>query len=471
MNLVSGIIDSGFFAQSALSAEVATKDSLGRNISETYVTGLPSDVVYTADIQDMATTGDINDLVTSIAETYQTKTDMTGYLTTGDSSNFYTTANESGFITGVDLTDYATKDFVDSSVSGKYDTSSFSAISANFLTAHQSLPESADWNSAASTVSAGYANWDASYATLTANSANWDSTYDTVSNNSASWTGGATGNYISARGFDQRIRGGGSNTGKYISFYEESTGTTANPAIFLNGQFGTAYYKENELKLNRNGHTIAFNIGSIGPKISAGATGSVGSYMMVYNANNSAIISQTGLYLKNSTAAETANIASIQRWNTTYDTVSNNSAAWNDAYYGFVQSNSYDNPGWETVGITTANPFGFKINPSVAYDNVLIVASRLITRKVYGQWYELDLSFAFSGNPKAQYGYYNNFATLDSGHFGCPFTAQSQDDWNNVGGNMSYIGIYGTEAHYTTFDPYNKSATQVINLKTMVMNV
>ena len=50
--------------------------------------------------------------------------------------------------------------------------------------------------------------------------------------------------------------------------------------------------------------------------------------MMVYNANNSAIISQTGLYLKNSTATETANIASIQRWNTTTDTVSSNSAAW-----------------------------------------------------------------------------------------------------------------------------------------------
>ena len=41
MKLVSGIVDSGFFAQSALSAEVATKDSLGRNISETYLTAVP----------------------------------------------------------------------------------------------------------------------------------------------------------------------------------------------------------------------------------------------------------------------------------------------------------------------------------------------------------------------------------------------------------------------------------------------
>jgi hypothetical protein len=108
---------------------------------------------------------------------YQTTAGMTAYqpvgdyLTTGDSSNFYTTANESGFITGVDLTDYATKDFVNdnvaSSISGKLDIATYSSESANFLTAHQSLTASANWNS----------------------------TYDTVSNNSASWTGGATPTY------------------------------------------------------------------------------------------------------------------------------------------------------------------------------------------------------------------------------------------------------------------------------------
>lgn len=40
MNIISGIGESGFLAHSALSAEVATKDSLGRNISETYLTGV-----------------------------------------------------------------------------------------------------------------------------------------------------------------------------------------------------------------------------------------------------------------------------------------------------------------------------------------------------------------------------------------------------------------------------------------------
>lgn len=147
MNLVSGIIDSGFFAQSALSAEVATKDSLGRNISETYLTGIPAD--------------------------------------------------------------YATTNYVDSSVSGKYDTSSFSAVSAIFLTAHQDLPESADWNSAASTVSAGYANWDASYATLTSNSANWDTSYVTLTANSANWDRISELSGYSANGWSVKTPGTG----------------------------------------------------------------------------------------------------------------------------------------------------------------------------------------------------------------------------------------------------------------------
>lgn len=73
MKLISGIIDSGFFAQSALSAEVATKDSLGRNISETYLTGV--------------------DLTP-----YQTTAGMTAYQSAGD---YYSASNPSGFITGV----------------------------------------------------------------------------------------------------------------------------------------------------------------------------------------------------------------------------------------------------------------------------------------------------------------------------------------------------------------------------------
>ena len=56
MKLVSGLVDSGFFAQSALSAEVATKDSLGRNISETYLTAvdIPESAVWNATTQTVS---------------------------------------------------------------------------------------------------------------------------------------------------------------------------------------------------------------------------------------------------------------------------------------------------------------------------------------------------------------------------------------------------------------------------------
>lgn len=246
MKLVSGIVDSGFFAQSALSAEVATKDSLGRNISETYLTGVdltpyqttagmtayqsagnyysasnPSGFLVANDITgkldtsiyaaasgsfltalpaDMATTGDIADLATSISETYQPKGD---YLTTGDSAEFYTTGNPSGFLSAVPA-GYATENWVTSQgyltaetdwtntitaasanayeqataaipapfdpsylsgqINTKLDSAIYAADSGNFLTAHQSLP----------------------------NSSNWDSTYNTVASNSASWGAGIT---------------------------------------------------------------------------------------------------------------------------------------------------------------------------------------------------------------------------------------------------------------------------------------
>ena len=156
---------------------------------------------------------------------------------------------------------------------------------------------------------------EAGKASFTTGGNNIQSLYDTVSTNSASWTGGTTGDYISAKGFSQRISNAAGD--KFLSFWNEAGGSTATayPTIYLSGQFGSAYYKDNELKLGRNNHNIAFNIGGQGPKISAGATGTIPSYMYIYNAGNSATISQSGLNLSNSTANENVTIASIQSWN------------------------------------------------------------------------------------------------------------------------------------------------------------
>jgi hypothetical protein len=142
------------FDPSYISAQVDTKldSAIYAADSGTFLTALPQDLVYTADIADMATTGDltgkqdsltfgyhdtaissidnsalydtsaqarINTLAgristlssekadTTALTAYQEITGMTAYqpagayLTTADSANFYTTANESGFISEV----------------------------------------------------------------------------------------------------------------------------------------------------------------------------------------------------------------------------------------------------------------------------------------------------------------------------------------------------------------------------------
>lgn len=133
MELLSSINNSGIGAQYAVSA---AKDVNGNEITSTYLTAVPE-----------------------------------GYAT----ESFVTSQ---GYITG----SYLTADALDNvsstwnTVTNKLDSTAFSTVSGNFLTAHQSLPSSANWNS--------------TYNTVTGNSAKWNDTYDTVHDNSASWTGG-----------------------------------------------------------------------------------------------------------------------------------------------------------------------------------------------------------------------------------------------------------------------------------------
>ena len=84
--LIDQISNSGLFAQSAYSAAVATNDSLGRNISETYLTAV--------DLSPYATE-------TLVEET-------SGAITSLIPTDYYPDSNPSGFITGVDLTPYQT---------------------------------------------------------------------------------------------------------------------------------------------------------------------------------------------------------------------------------------------------------------------------------------------------------------------------------------------------------------------------
>lgn len=77
-----------------------------------YPASNPSGFISSVDLSNYATTGYVDSSVS-------------GKLDSSASSGFYPNDNPSGFITGVDLSNYATTAYVDSSVSGKQDTLTF----------------------------------------------------------------------------------------------------------------------------------------------------------------------------------------------------------------------------------------------------------------------------------------------------------------------------------------------------------
>ena len=122
--LIDQIDNSGLFAQSAYSAGIATYDSLGNEITATYLTGV--------------------DLTP-----YQTTAGMTAYQPVGDYATTSQITELSGAIDYVSAN--AADQEVDSlvhtnsatwdSVTNKLDTTAFSDVSGTFLTAHQDLSD------------------------------------------------------------------------------------------------------------------------------------------------------------------------------------------------------------------------------------------------------------------------------------------------------------------------------------------
>lgn len=120
-------------------------------LSGYYPTSNPSGFISSVDLSDYATTAYVdssvsgkldaaessNFVLTSQSGAFQPSGD---YLSATESSNYYPTSNPSGFITGVDLSDYATTAYVDSSVSGKQDVSGMTAyqLSGDYLSATES---------------------------------------------------------------------------------------------------------------------------------------------------------------------------------------------------------------------------------------------------------------------------------------------------------------------------------------------
>ena len=142
------------FDPTYLSGQIDNKldSAIYANDSATFLTALPSDLVYTADIQDMATTGDLQTI----------SGEITGMIpsTAGLASEDWVTAQ--GYITNDAITgkqditgmtayqaagDYLSANALDNlsgnweTVTAKLDTTAFSDVSGTFLTAHQDLSD------------------------------------------------------------------------------------------------------------------------------------------------------------------------------------------------------------------------------------------------------------------------------------------------------------------------------------------
>lgn len=284
MKLISEINNSGIFAQSAISASISTKDSLGRDITATYLTEhqtIPSakwedtsDLVQSNsakwnEIEEYETNSasyltahqDISDKLdttafSTVSGTFLTAhQDLSNYATTGDLNNASSTLSGAiDYISGVAITAHQ-------DITNKLDTTAFSTVSGTFLTAHQSLE--------------GY---------LTKNSA--DTLYQPIgsyaSQSDLEQVSGSLDNYVpySATelgiGIDNGVTGGWSlaigsgntaNTGISLGLKNEVTGygvgigqiNTAHGSVAI-GRYNNAAIRSVALGINASANTDSFAI-------------------------------------------------------------------------------------------------------------------------------------------------------------------------------------------------------------------
>lgn len=108
---------------------------------------------------------------------------------------------------------------------------------------------------------------------------------------------------------------------------------SSDPGMYLTGgsNGGTAYYKSNELVINRSGYgeTIKFNLGSAGSQIYGSAAGTRGAFMQMNNDSHTAFFgAASGGDAKIELDGYSAGSANMAGWDSTWNTVSNQSANW-----------------------------------------------------------------------------------------------------------------------------------------------
>jgi hypothetical protein len=156
--------------------------------------------------------------------------------------------------------------------------------------------------------------------------------YDTVSINSASWenvvTSTATGvSYvtgISAINGTPLLATGVFNKGKILV-------GSSDPGMYLTGTHGTAYYKANELIINRTGYgeQIKFNLGSAGSQVIGSAAGTRGAFIDMSNASHEAFLGvRNDEDAKLELDGEVITPNKIVNYDSVYDTVNTYSGDW-----------------------------------------------------------------------------------------------------------------------------------------------
>ena len=120
MNVISGLKNSGFLAQSAYSASIATKDDLGRDITATYLTSHQ-------DLSDYAKSSALND--------YQTIAGMTAYQPAGDYATTAEVESISSMLSGA-------IDYVSANAGDEFPASANEAITAYQTNSGDYLKES-----------------------------------------------------------------------------------------------------------------------------------------------------------------------------------------------------------------------------------------------------------------------------------------------------------------------------------------
>lgn len=142
--------------------------------------------------------------------------------------------------------------------------------------------------------------------------------YDGTSISSIDGSSLAGGGSIVFDGTSNRISSinGSSLQAQVLSSTKITIGISSDPGMFLSGSNGTAYYKANEMIINRSGYgeQVKFNLGSAGAQVYGSASGQRGAFISMFNDNHSAFLGaasgEEGMLVLDGVSAGSADIVS-----------------------------------------------------------------------------------------------------------------------------------------------------------------